>query len=145
SRVLALIAAFVIISSVSAGAASNNHETIAQEPKYEMGTFYLCLLIKPANFSPGNLSQDLVKAHLQHVQALISSGKALLAGPFFDNNRIAGVFVLNASSVEEARAMEEADPFVKTGGLSVEVLKWWAAKEIMKPPAQPLKQKTYYL
>jgi len=145
SRVLALIAKLVIISCVSADAAFNNNETVAQEPKYEMRTFYLCLLIKPANFSPGNLSQDLVKAHLQHAQALISSGKALLAGPFFDNNRIAGAFVLNASSVEEARAMEETDPFVKTAGLSVEVLKWWAAKGIMKPPAQPFKQKTYYL
>jgi uncharacterized protein YciI len=40
--------------------------------------------------------------------------------------------------------MEEADPLVKEGGFSVEVLKWWAAKGIMKPPAQPLKQTTYY-
>jgi uncharacterized protein YciI len=117
----------------------------AQEPKYEMGTFYMCLLIKPANFSPGNLSQDLVKEHLKHVQGLLASGKAVLAGPFFESTRIAGVIVLNASSPEEARAWEEADPFVKSGGLSVEVLKWWAAKGIMKPPAQPLKQTTYYL
>ena len=30
---------------------------IAQEPKYEMGTFYVCLLIKPPNFSPSRPAQ----------------------------------------------------------------------------------------
>ena len=40
--------------------------------------------------------------------------------------------------------MEEADPLVKTGRFSVEVLKWWAAKGIMKPPTQPIKETTYY-
>jgi uncharacterized protein YciI len=144
SRVTAMIASLIIICSVSTGAAPNLVAN-AQEPKYEMGTFYMCLLIKPSNFSPANLSQDLVKEHLKHVQGLLASGKAALAGPFFENTRIAGVIVLNASSAEEARAWEEADPFVKSGGLSVEVLKWWAAKGIMKAPAQPFKQTTYYL
>jgi uncharacterized protein YciI len=116
----------------------------AQEPKYEMGTFYVCLLIKPSNSSAIQPSQQLVQGHFKHVQGLIASGKAAIAGPFADDTRVAGVFVLNASTPDEARAMEEADPLVKEGGFSVEVLKWWAAKGIMKPPAQPLKQTTYY-
>ena len=144
-RSRAALAALIIVSSASTGALPYTYAKIAQEPKYEMGTFYMCLLIKPENFSPANLSQDLVKEHLKHVQDLLASGKAALAGPFAENTRIAGVLVLNASSAEEARAMEEADPFVKKAGLSVEVLKWWAAKGIMKPPAQPLKLKAYYL
>lgn len=143
SRAAALLAALAVICSI--GATSNSYHATAQEPKYEMGTFYMCLLIRPPNFSAANLSQDLVKEHLKHVQSLLASGKGVIAGPFADNTRVAGVFVLNASSAEEARAIEEADPFVKTGGLSVEVLKWWAAKGIMKPPPQPLKLKVYYL
>jgi uncharacterized protein YciI len=145
SRAAALLAALLLISLISTGPLPYTSANIEQEPKYEMGTFYICLLIKPENFSPANLSQDLVKEHFKHVQGLLASGKAALAGPFAENTRIAGVLVLNASSAEAARAMEEADPFVKTGGLSVEVLKWWAAKGIMKPPAQPFKQKVYYL
>jgi len=115
----------------------------AQEPKYEMGTFYLCLLIKPPNFSAAQATEQLVQSHFKHVQGLLASGKAAIAGPFGDDTRIAGVFVLNASSPEEARAMEEADPLVKEGGFSVEVLKWWAAKGIMKP-APLTKMATYY-
>ena len=132
----------VVCCSATAFQASN---TKAQEPKIEMGTFYLCLLVKPSNLAgrtPGN--QELFQAHTNHVLSLLASGKASIAGPFGDDTRIAGIFVLNASSPEEARAWEEADPLVKTGGFSVEVLKWWAAKGIMKPPAQPLKLTTYY-
>jgi len=65
-------------------------------------------------------------------------------GPFIDNNQIAGIGVFNASSAEEARAWEQEDPFVKSGFFSIEVLKWWAAKGIMKPPEQPMKMTTYY-
>ena len=119
--------------------------TKAQEPKFEMGTFYLCLLVKPSNWTGQTPeTQQLFQTHTKHVLSLIASGKASIAGPFGDDTRIAGIFVLNASSPEEARAWEEADPLVKTGGFSVEVLKWWAAKGIMKPPAQPMKMTTYY-
>lgn len=139
-----LIACAAILCSIAALAPPRAPETSAQEPKYEMGTFYLCLLIKPPNFSVGMAHQPLLQSHLKHVMGLISSGKAAIAGSFGDDTRIAGLFVLNASSPEEARALEEADPLVKDGGFSVEILKWWAAKGIMKPPAQPMKQATYY-
>ena len=118
----------------------------AQDRHYEMGTFYLALLIKPSDWTGGRTAetQQLLQTHFKHVQSLIAGGKAAIAGPFGDDTRIAGVFVLNASSPEEARALEEADPLVKSGGFSVEVLKWWAAKGIMKPPQQPMKMTTYY-
>lgn len=144
SRAAKLIAGAAILCSIAAIAPARAPGTGAQEPKYEMGTFYLCLLIKPPNLSVGMANQPLLQSHLKHVMGLISSGKAAVAGPFVDDTRIAGVFVLNASSAEEARALEEADPLVKEGGFSIEILKWWAAKGIMKPPAQPMKQATYY-
>lgn len=138
-----LIAGAAILCSVAAVAPGRSTRPGKQEPKYEMGTFYLCLLIKPANFAVDRVPQDLLQSHLKHAQALIASGKATLAGPFGDDTRIAGVFVVNASSSEEARALEDADPLVKRAGFSVEVLKWWAAKGIMKP-APPTKTATYY-
>jgi len=144
SRVAKLMASAVILCSIGAIAPARAPRTSAQDPKIEMGTFYLCLLVKPPNFSADQVPEQLLQSHFKHVQGLIASGKAAIAGPFGDDTRIAGVFVLNASSPEEARALEEADPLVKAGGFSVEVLKWWAAKGIMKPPAQPFKQATYY-
>src|SRR5713226_2310058 len=88
----------------------------AQDRHYEMGTFYLALLIKPANWTGAQTAEtkQLLQNHFKHVQSLIASGKAAIAGPFGDDTGIAGVFVLNASSPEEARALEEADPLVKS-------------------------------
>ena len=143
SRAAKLIASAAILCSIAAIAPARAPKTGSQEPKYEMGTFYLCLLVKPANFSPSQASQQLFQSHFNHVKGLLASGKAAIAGPFGDDTRIAGLFVLNVSSPEEARALEEADPLVKEGGFSVEVLKWWAAKGIMKP-VQPTKMATYY-
>lgn len=144
SRAAKLIASAAILCSIAAVALARPTTANAQEPKFEMGTFYVCLLIKPPNFSPAQVPPQLLQSHFKHVQGLLASGKAAIAGPFGDDTRIAGVFVLNASSPEEARTWEESDPLVKEGGFSVEVLKWWAAKGIMKPPAQPFKQTTYY-
>ena len=119
--------------------------TLAQQPKYEMGTFYLGLLIRNPDFKGGTAGmQQLRDGHLKHIQSLIADGKVFATGPFMDTGRIAGVVVFNASSAEEARALEEPDPFVKSGVVSIEVLKWWAAKGIMKTPQQPLKMTTYY-
>ena len=140
TRAVKLIAGAAILCSIAAIAPAR----ASQEPKYEMGTFYVCLLVKPPNFSASQASQQLFQSHFNHVKGLLASGKAVIAGPFGDDTRIAGLFVLNVSSPEEARALEEADPLVKEGGFSVEVLKWWAARGIMKPPAQPFKQTTYY-
>ena len=141
-----LIAAAAIICCWAVVLPSRASNPEPQEPKYEMGTFYLCLLVKPPNFSPGSSPEAtaMLQAHFKHAQALLADGKAAIAGPFTDNSQIAGLFVLNASSPEEARAWEEADPLVKTGGFKVEVLKWWAAKGIMKPAAQPLSMTRYY-
>lgn len=144
SRATKLVAGAAVLCSIVAITPARAIRAHSQEPKYEMGTFYLCLLIKPSKASTVQAPPQLLQDHFKHVQGLIASGKAAIAGPFADDTRIAGVFVLNASSPEEARAMEEADPLVKAGGFSVEVLKWWAAKGIMKPPAQPFKQVTYY-
>lgn len=140
-----LIAGAVIICG-SAGMSPARVPRESQETKFEMGTFYLCLLIKPPNLaaSPTPETQQLLQAHLKHVQDLVASGRAAIAGPFADDTRIAGVLVMNASTPEEARAWEEADPLVKSGGFSVEVLKWWAAKGIMKPPQPAIKMTTYY-
>ncbi|MEK6321976.1 MAG: YciI family protein [Acidobacteriota bacterium] len=140
-KLITVAAILCCLAAISTARAPN---TNAQDPKTEMGTFYLCLLVKPQNWTGQWPEQQVVQAHFKHVQNLMASGKAAIAGRFTDDTRIAGVFVLNASSLEEARALEEADPLVKAAGFSVEVLKWWAAKGIMKPPEQPLKMTTYY-
>src|SRR6058998_277019 len=53
--------------------------------------------------------------HLGNVISLLNSGKAIIVGPFDDNSDIAGIFILRASSADDAKAWVESDPAVKAG------------------------------
>jgi len=148
-RLARVITAAAICCAMTFGSPAYGGHTVWQEPKYEMGTFYLCLLVRRSD-APTVAAGDLQKTqqgHLKYLESLAANGKAVALGPLTDGGRIAGVVVINATSAEEARTIEEADPMVKAGVLSVEVLKWWAAKGIMKSPPTPFnlaELKTYY-
>jgi uncharacterized protein YciI len=144
-----VITAATICCALAFSSLAYTAHSVSQEPKYEMGTFYLCLLVKRSD-APTGAAVDLQKtqqSHLKYLESLAASGKAVALGPFTDGGRIAGLVVINATSAEEARTLTEADPMVKAGVLAVEVLKWWAAKGIMKPPPTPFnfsELTTYY-
>ena len=148
-RLARVITAAAICCAMTLSSFAYGGHTVSQEPKYEMGTFYLCLLVKRSDaptVAAGEL-QKTQQGHLKYLESLAASGKAVALGPFTDGGRIAGIVVVNATSAEEARTLTEADPTVKAGVLSVEVLKWWAAKGIMKSPPTPFnfsELKTYY-
>jgi uncharacterized protein YciI len=137
------LAVAVLISSVPGAAASGR---LSQEPKYEMGTYYLCLLVKGTRFDARQTPQTASwgEGHIKHVLGMIDSGKAVIAGPFTDDDRILGVIVTTAASADEARSWMELDPGVKAGQFSVEVLQWYAAKNVIKKPDSPLTLTNYY-
>ncbi|HJZ68765.1 MAG TPA: YciI family protein [Blastocatellia bacterium] len=151
ATVVALIAVTLALCCFVAGATASGARvsTPSQDAKFEMGTFYIDLLVKTpklATEQPAEV-QKIRQAHLKHLETLAANGKLVVAGPFVDTGRLAGLAVVTASSAEEAKSFEEADPLVKAGLMSVEVLKWWAAKGIMKPPQGPInpsEMTTYY-
>ena len=63
------------------------------------------------------------------------AGKMVIAGPFSDqkDDSYRGLCIYN-TSVEEARALAEADPAVKAGRLAVEVMTWHVEKGYMTFP-----------
>ena len=63
--------------------------------------------------------------HLQHLTKLQILGKLVLNGPTLGESEISGVSIY-AIDPEEARALAEADPKVKSGHLTVEVIPWVA-------------------
>jgi len=93
---------------------------------YGMKTYVMALL------KPGpNRGQDaetaarLQRAHLDNIQRMAREGDLVLAGPFSDDGGIAGIYVFNVATVEEARALTETDPAVKAGRLVMELHPWY--------------------
>lgn len=115
---------------------------LAQE---KMVTFYLCLLVRPANpaappADPAQLQLD----HLTHLKNVMAGGKGVIVGPIGDEGRVRGILVLRVSSIEAAKAITDTDPAVKAGQFAVEIHPWFAMDGIMKPVFNPADLATYY-
>jgi len=105
----------------------------AGAPPTEMVTYYLVMLGKGPKWTAESTPalEQLQRDHLAHLRKLGLAGKLVLAGPLTDDGAIRGLVVLKAASPEAARALEEEDPAVKAGRLTVEVHPWMVQKGIL--------------
>jgi uncharacterized protein YciI len=97
-----------------------------------MQTYYFVLLYrgdKAEKMSPDS-ANAVQAAHLANIQRLHDERKMVLAGPFTDDTELRGVFILNAASMEEAKALCDTDPAIKAGRLRAEIHPWYAARGI---------------
>jgi uncharacterized protein YciI len=87
---------------------------------------------------------SILQQHLANVMSMLDSGKAVIAGPMADHSDLAGIFILRASSAEEAKTLVDNDPSVKAGLFTAEMHPWWS-EDIFKKASSPLKMNTVYL
>ena len=139
-RMLSGAAAAALMACMGAGAVGT---PVAAQDK--MVTFYLCLLVTPANpaKAPADMAQLQID-HLANLKRIMESGKGVIAGPIAEEGPLRGILVLRVNSVDEARAIVDTDPAVKAGQLAIEIHPWFAADGIMKPLFNPADLSTYY-
>jgi uncharacterized protein YciI len=123
--------------------------TFAQEKKElppRLIQFHMALLKKGPKWTGAQTpeTQKILHQHLINVLALLDSGKAVAAGPIGDDTELAGIFILRASSAEEAKTWVDADPAVKAGLFVPEMHPWWS-EDIFQKRNSPLRMKTHYL
>ena len=87
----------------------------------------------------------IFQQHLANVLSLLDSGKVVIAGPFDDDTDLAGIFILRATSVDEAKSWIDADPAVKAGLMIGEMHPWWSEDIFKKGSTEPVKfEETYF-
>lgn len=69
----------------------------------------------------------LQKAHMDNISRMADEGQLVVAGPFLDNGDYRGIYVFNVATVEEAKALTESDPLIKSGGLVMELHPWYGS------------------
>ena len=71
-----------------------------------------------------NLTNELLKGHVEHLRELCSEGKLLLCGPLKSNgyNRGKGLLIFEAASQKEVESYVLKDPFIAQ--------KWYAGYHI---------------
>jgi uncharacterized protein YciI len=89
-----------------------------------------------------------LQKHVAYFFSLLDSGKAIIGGPMADGmakeKELAGIYILRASSADEAKAWVDADPAVSGGLFAAEMHPWWS-EDIFKKAATPPKMTTVYL
>ena len=123
--------------------------TLAQEkkaPPSKLVQFQMALLRKGPKWTEAQTpeSQKILHQHLVNVLTMLDSGKAVVAGPVGDDTDLGGIFILRASTAEEAKTWVDADPAVKAGLFVPEMHPWWS-EDIFKKRTLPLKMNTLYL
>ncbi len=63
---------------------------------------------------------QMMKRHLAFIRKQIEAGKVALVGPFTDEGRIAGMFVMDVPSAEDAKKILADEPMTKAGWVKVE-------------------------
>ena len=80
----------------------------------------------------GDARKEIFKGHFANMNRLAAEGKLAVAGPFDDPKKIyRGLFIFAVSTVEEAKALAESDPTIKSGVLVVEYVPWYGSASLM--------------
>ena len=102
-----------------------------------MRTYVLGLLKKGPDSGQGtNEEIEKVQAgHMANIRKMAAAGKLLVAGPIGDDDELRGIFIFDAGTPDEVRAMAEEDPAVQQGRLILELHPWYAAAGLkVNPP-----------
>lgn len=133
-----LIFRYPVLLAVSAALLLGAQEKAAKpEAEYEMGHYVMGLLRRGPNAGAGDQAERerIQEGHMANIRKMAATGKLIVAGPFEDNDDLRGVFIFQGVTVEEARAMTDADPAIKAGRLTLELHPWFAAAGLkVNPP-----------
>lgn len=107
---------------------------------------YIMVILKTgANTTATKLETDSAFAgHMANMGKLVKANKLVVAGPFEKNDKnYRGIFILNTSSLDEAKEIIATDPAVKAKLLDADLFNWYgsaalpeylnAAEKIRKP------------
>jgi uncharacterized protein YciI len=89
-----------------------------------MKPYYLDLLLlkdKPETGLPEGDRMQGIQKHLAYIREQVERGNIVLVGPLQEENRLRGIAVIKASSLDEAQRVASGDPMVQTGHFTAEV------------------------
>ncbi|HEV2103455.1 MAG TPA: YciI family protein [Candidatus Acidoferrum sp.] len=124
SRVKILLLVLTVGVAGVLGAQAPVENPLAPYVPKNMKPYYLDLLVKsdkPESAVTPAGNAERTQKHLAYIRSQVEAGKFVLVGPLTEDNRIRGIAVIQAASLEEAQRIAAGDPAVQSGHLAVEV------------------------
>ncbi|MEL7145441.1 MAG: YciI family protein [Bacteroidota bacterium] len=99
---------------------------------YGMRKYVMAFLKKGPNRPADSVkAAELQAAHMANISRMAQEGKLALAGPFFGDGELRGIYIFNVESIAEAEALTNSDPAIKAGSLIMELKEWYGSAGVM--------------
>lgn len=100
---------------------------------YGMRRYVMALLKEGPNRDRDSTeSAELQRAHMANITRMAEEGKLVVAGPFFDDWEVKGIYIFAVESIEEAEQLTNSDPAIQAGSLVMELHPWYGSAAMMK-------------
>jgi uncharacterized protein len=100
--------------------------------EYGMKKYVIAFLYRGNNISLDSAQRaELQYEHLKNINKMSEEGKLILAGPFFGNGELRGIYIFNVSSISEAEELTNTDPAIQAGSLKMELMEWYGSAALM--------------
>jgi len=98
-----------------------------------MKKYVMALLKKgPNRDQDSTTAAQLQKAHIDNIIRMANEGSLVVAGPFFDDWEVRGIYIFNVETVEEAEKLTSTDPAIQAGRLVMELHPWYGSAAMME-------------
>lgn len=99
---------------------------------YGMKKYVMAFLKRGPNKSADTETRNqLQNEHLKNISRLAEEGKLVLAGPFFGDGDLRGIYIFNVDNIAEAEALTNSDPSIQAGVLTMELKEWYGSAALM--------------
>lgn len=75
--------------------------------------------------------QEIQAGHMANIGKMADMGKLIVAGPFFGNDDLRGIYIFDVQSIDEAKALTETDPAIQAGVLKMDLKEWYGSAALM--------------
>lgn len=100
---------------------------------YGMKSYVMAFLKKGPNRDLDSAESDkLQRAHLDNIGKMAEAGKLVLAGPFFGDGDLRGIYIFDVESIEEAEQLTKTDPAIQAGSLVMELKQWYGSAALLE-------------
>jgi uncharacterized protein YciI len=91
--------------------------------------WYTLVMLKtgPVKISDKKIVDSLFAGHLKNIGRLADEGKLVVAGPLGKNDKYRGIFILTATTIEDANVLLETDPAIREKLLEPEIFRWYGS------------------
>lgn len=97
---------------------------------------YTLVLLTPGERKdiPQAERDSLFRGHMANIGRMADAGQLVMAGPFEENPRYAGLYIFTTPTKAETLPLLQSDPAIAGGALAVELYEWYGSATLMEMP-----------